>query len=113
MSATITYPPGRPSVELSSANVDLHIKQIAKGVNRALQGHINSTFYVTLTANAASTMVSDTRISPSTCASFQPQTAHAAADAGTLYAVCTDGSMTIHHANNTNTDRTFTVGIVG
>jgi hypothetical protein len=106
---------GRPGVQVAYPNAADHRRQIAQGVNRALRGHINCTGTLTLTANAASTTVEDSEISPQTCLSFMPQTAHAAAELGngTMYATCTNGSATITHANNAQTDRTFTMSMIG
>jgi hypothetical protein len=44
-----------------------------------------------------------------------PQTADAAAEiaGGAFYAVCTNGQMTISHANNAKSDRTFTMSMIG
>lgn len=110
---SLSLPAGRPAVQLSNPDAADHRRQIAQAVNRINQGHFNCTLFVTLVANAATTTVTDSRISAQTCASFQPQTAHAAAEVPTLYAVCGQGSMTINHSNNSQTDRNFTVGIIG
>lgn len=69
---------------------------------------------VTLTANAASTTITDARIRFDSFIGFQPTTANAAAElgAGTLYVDDSgrvNGSVTITHANNAQTDRTFKV----
>lgn len=104
---------GRPSIPLDVPDERLHRRAIAEGVNRVLKGHLNSTLLVTLDPNVATTDVIDARISIQTCASLMPQTAHAAAALATTYIVCTSGSLTIHHANNAQTDRTFTMSLVG
>jgi len=71
------------------------------------------TLFVTLEAHASSTTVTDARISPQTCASFMPQTASAAAEIPTMFVVCTNGSLTIHHTNSAVIDRTYTMGLIG
>jgi hypothetical protein len=42
-----------------------------------------------------------------------PQTEDAAAELPTLFAVCKTGQMVVHHTNNTQTDRTYTVSFLG
>lgn len=110
---TFTLPPGRPSVQENYSKEADHRRQIAQGVNRALQGHINSSIFVTLDPNVAQTVVVDSRISFQTAALLHPQTASAAAALPTTYTVCTNGSLTIHHANNAQTDRNYTLSITG
>lgn len=108
-------PPGRPSVQLDSPDETQHRQQMARAINRINSGHLNCTLYVTLEPGAAQTTVTDSRISQQTAFIFHPTTPDAAADAagGKLYAVCTNGSATIHHAVSAQTDRTFTLGMVG
>jgi DNA-binding beta-propeller fold protein YncE len=71
-----------------------------------------------LTANVASTVLSDVRISPQSVLAFHPRTANAAAELGngTLYvtdANMGNGTATITHANNAQVDRSFRVAIIG
>ena len=73
---------------------------------------------VTLTAGAASTTVTDIRVSPQSIIVWHPRTANAAAELanGTLYitdANMGDGTMTITHANNAQVDRTYRYGVLG
>lgn len=103
----------RPGVQPSYADQKLYARQIAAAVNNLNQGHLNCTIFVTLDPNEAATVVTDSRISPQTVASFQAQTASAAAELPTLYTVCTDGSLTINHTNSATTDRTYSMGILG
>lgn len=112
---TTSYPAGRPGVQISFPNVTENLRQVAQGVNRLMQGHGNWTAFVTLAPNAGSTVVTDTRISGATFAGVMPQTPHAAAEiaAGTMSFVCGDGTLTITHANNAETDRTFTMCMIG
>lgn len=81
----------------------------------ARHGKFDCTKEVTLTANAASTTVSDYRFSPQSFVWGMPTTANASAEigAGTMYFAPTDGSCVITHANNAQADRTFTVVILG
>lgn len=112
---TVAQPVGRPGVQLSNGDETDHRRQLAQAVNRINQGHLNCTLFVTLDPGVTETPVVDSRISPQTSFIFHPTTANAAADvaSGQLYAVCTNGSAVIHHANNADTDRTFTIGMLG
>ena len=90
-----------------------------EGLNRIRRGRIECVTEVTLTANASSTVLYDRRLSPQTFLGFDPRTANAAAElaAGTMYVTdanrTTKGQVTITHANNAQTDRTFFVSILG
>ena len=110
---TVTLPVGRPGVQLDMPNEAQHRRQIAAAVNRIMQGHINSTLFVTLTPSSTQTVVTDSRVSPQTCVTLHPQTAHAAAALATTFVVCGNGILTINHASSAQTDRTFTLGMVG
>lgn len=63
---------------------------------------------VTLTANATSTVVSNTAIIASSVITMSPVTPDAGNDGATTSWVAGIGSFTITHANNPRTDRTFT-----
>ncbi len=81
-------------------------------------GRTNNVLDVTLTASAASTTVTDARIGVNTVLLFMPTTANASAEigAGTIYVGQSgrvNGSVAITHANNSQTDRTFKVVLVG
>jgi hypothetical protein len=94
-------------------------REVAVAVNQALNGKINSVKTVTLTANVASTTVNDPRIGSNTAIILFPQTANAAAELGngTLYIApgnyTLKASFVITHANNAQTDRTYSVAILG
>lgn len=85
-------------------------------INQLILGNLNNTSTVTLTENAASTTVTNSRIGANTHIEFMPTTANAAAEkaAGTMYvSERTKGEFTITHANNAQTDRTFSYMHVG
>jgi hypothetical protein len=94
-------------------------REVAVAVNQALAGKLNCIDTVTLTAGAASTTVSDPRIGSNTAIILFPQTANAAAEFGngTLYIApgnyTLKTSFVITHANNAQTDRTYSVAILG
>ena len=85
---------------------------------RLAQGKTQNVLEVTLTANAASTTITDLRISIQSCLVWDPRTANAAAElgAGTLYILDANrgkGTVTVTHANNAQSDRTFFLAIIG
>lgn len=91
---------------------------IVRAIFGIMQGRTNNVVEVTLTENAASTAVTDARIGVNTALIPVPVTANAAAEigAGTMYVSNTNrvnGSATITHANNSQTDRTFKFILVG
>lgn len=89
-------------------------KETRRTVNRVLQGKTNNFGTVTLTANATSTAISDPRIGINSVIHLQPTTANAAgALATTYFGSPGDGTVTITHANNAQTDKTFLYTVVG
>ena len=91
-------------------------REIALVVNSILDGKINATGSVTLTASAASTTVTEDRAGSDSVILFMPTTANAASEqaAGGMY-VSSRGkqTFTITHANNTQSDRTFEYVVIG
>lgn len=83
-------------------------------INKILSGKTNNFGTVTLTANAASTVLSDPRIGINSVIHLQPTTANAAgALATTYFGTPGDGVVTINHANNAQSDKTFAYTVVG
>jgi hypothetical protein len=73
---------------------------------------------LTLTASAATTAVTDIRVSPQSVIVWHPRTANAAAElaAGTMYitdANMGSGTFTVTHANNAQTDRHYRYACIG
>jgi hypothetical protein len=92
------------------------LRVFALAINELTQGRSNATGSVTLTANAASTAVSNDNFAAASTVYFTATTANAAAEvgAGTMYiSARAKGSFTITHANNAQTDRTYLYAIVG
>lgn len=86
--------------------------------NFAIDRSGDGSLTVTLTANAASTTVTDERLSYYSGFSFDPMTANAATEKanGTIYVTQANrltGSCVITHANNAQTDRTFRMMVFG
>ncbi len=93
-----------------------HCEQLAEKINALLIGKTNNVLTVTLTANVATTTVTDARLGVNSALNFMPTTANAAAEIGngTLYVgTRSNGSCVITHANNAQTDRTYKVTVSG
>jgi hypothetical protein len=89
-------------------------REIAERVNRLLQGKLNAVTTLTLTANAASTTLTDKRIGGATWIGLMPLTANAAAALATTWVSArANGSATITHANNAQVDKTYDVLLIG
>ncbi len=112
---TQTYFPARPKPQEDMPDERQHRRQLAQQLTTAIQGRLDCTFSLTLTANAASTTIIDSRISLSTAVLAMPTTANAAAEIGngTMYFTPTAGQCVVTHANNAQADRTFTIAILG
>lgn len=83
-------------------------------LNNAMRGKMNVVEEVTLTANAASTVVTDALVNSESLIVLMPTTANAAAALATTYiATVGDGTFTITHANNAQADKTFRYGVLG
>jgi hypothetical protein len=85
-------------------------------VNNIMRGKINATLDVTLTPSAATTTVSDARIGGGCGIYLMPLSANAAAEigAGTIWwGAPGNQTVTLNHASNAQTDRTFRLLIIG
>lgn len=91
-------------------------REVSLVVNGIMNGKINATGEVTLTASSATTAVTEVRAGADSVILFTPTTANAAAEqgAGGMY-VSSFGkqTFTITHANNAQTDRTFRYAVIG
>lgn len=102
------------TVTLSPSETDP--RKIAAAVRQLAEGRSNATGEVTLTASAASTAVTAVTCAAGSTPLLTPMTAHASAEvgAGTIYvSAVANGSFTITHANNAQTDRTFRWVVLG
>lgn len=95
-----------------------HLRRLGEIINSLLRGGLNNSGTVTLTANAASTTLTDARIAYNSAIVLVPTTANASAEigAGTSYISETgrlNGSAVITHANNAQTDRIYRYLIQG
>lgn len=91
-------------------------RDVERVVSNLLRGKLNATLDVTLTPSASSTVIIDERFSEQCAVEFDPLTANAASEkaAGTLWVSArTAGQITVSHANNAQTDRSFRLIIIG
>ncbi len=114
--ASIAYNrvPGYPPVAPWLPDEKQHRRDIARTLNNVLQGKQNVTLAVTLTANAASTTITDARIGVSTTVFLMPLTANAAAELGSVwFDTQLTGSIVAHHTNSANTDMSYRLLLIG
>lgn len=105
---------GFPGVKPDDEDERRHRRELALVVNNLLSGKMNIVNSFTITANAATTTLSDKRIGPSSIVLIMPTTANAAAAlASTYFTGFTKAACTVNHANNAQTDRTFTYAVIG
>ena len=101
-------------VPLLKKPIDAWLRLCAGAVNNMLQGHLNNTLLnQSLAVSASSTTITDPRISLNTVVVAMPLTADATGALATMAFACTNGAMTITHANNTQADRTFNFAFLG
>lgn len=95
-------------VALRGTSADQQLQRHAESINGLIAGRQDVTGTVTLTANAATTVVSDNQFESEMVPVFVPTTANAAAGLTGMYVSArSSGSFTLTHANNAQTDRTF------
>lgn len=91
-------------------------REVATIVNNILDGKINSTGTVTLTASATTTVVTEDRAGATSVILFMPTTANAAAEqaaGGMFVSSRSKQTFTITHANNSQADRVFDYIVIG
>lgn len=82
--------------------------------NLLMKGATNAAGTVTLTANTTTTTVSDRRAHSNSQIKLTPTTANAAAATANVYqSAAAAGTITLTHANNAQTDRTFSYTLAG
>lgn len=102
------------NVPLSMPDQAQHLRLISNVVNNTMDGKINATGSVTLTASATSTTLTDARIGANSIILFMPTTANGNTAKANLYVSArADGSATLNHASSTNTDQTFGYVVLG
>lgn len=112
----IHLPPPRPFASFS--DVSIYMRRVLEALNALRSGKTENVGEITLTANAASTTITDIRISPQSVIAWHPRTANAASEiaAGTMFitdANMSNGSAIVTHANNAQADRSFRYAVIG
>ncbi len=94
---------------------DQHNRIIVAAIRRILLGKQNNVLDVTLDANQTSTSVTDARIGVHSVAICVPTTANASGIAVPYrdFSSPVNGSMSLIHANDADTDKTFKVILIG
>ena len=95
-----------PITGVTERDRDIAIRQL-------IEGRGNYVGTVTLTPSATTTTIAKSTINENAGYWLEPKTANAAAARSTTYGVITKGLLTLTHANNAQTDRTFYYAIVG
>ena len=104
------------NVPISIPDSALHLRVVSQALNNTIDGKLNSTGNITLTASATTTQVTDLRAGTDSVILYVPTTANASAEigAGSIFiSARADSSFTITHANNSQNDRTFIYAIIG
>lgn len=106
---------GVASVPRDGVNDREHRRQLADGVNRALQGKLGCLIDITLTANATSTTINDFRLSAQSVILLMPTSANAATAyvAGIWVSDQGNGTAKLNHASSAATDQSFRSAILG
>lgn len=110
--------PVRPFNHLPPPSSNARERRVLEAVHGLHRGKIECVVEVTLTAGAATTTITDHRISMQTALLLDPLTASAAAElgAGTVYCLAANrskGKAILTHANSAVADRTFRVCLLG
>lgn len=110
--------PIRPFLHFPPPPANSELRRQYEVLQQIRNGKLEIVGEVTLTVSAASTTVTDIRVSPQTVIVWHPRTANAAAELanGTMYvtdANMANGSFTITHANNLQADRTYRYACLG
>ena len=107
-----------PGVVTTFPSTTQALRRLWDALFRARQGKLDCIAELTLTAGAASTTLTDIRLSNQSVVTLDPKTANAAAElaAGTLYCLTANrvsGAWVFTHANNAQVDREYQVSIIG
>tara|TARA_R100001086_G_scaffold123233_1_gene63474 strand:+ start:319 stop:648 length:330 start_codon:yes stop_codon:yes gene_type:complete len=103
-----------PTVPLSIPDTSQHLRLVSTSLNNTIDGKLNSTGTITLTASATSSTLTDARISGNSVILFMPTTANGRTALNTLHVSArASGSATLTHASSGNTDQTLSYCIIG
>lgn len=109
---TVNYPP------TAGVNVVDWLRKLSTSVVSVIRGKLDNTGTFTLTANSATTTITETdgRIGEDTVIAWSPVTANASAAIANIYLSSRDvenKTFTLTHTNNSQTDRTFSYTLTG
>ena len=93
-----------------------YLRRVTEVANGARDGKLNCVGDITLTPDSATTTLTDPLIGPYSSIAFMPTTANAGTaygDGNFYVSALAKGSATITHANNSNSDKTFTYIVIG
>lgn len=104
-----------PGVRAALTDLNLWARDVTEWSRRVMNGKLNNTALWTMDANQAATTFTDERLGVETQVVFEPVTANAAAIARPyiLETGRVNGSVSVVHANDANTDKTFRVSFHG
>jgi hypothetical protein len=108
----------RPFLHLPPPAANPELRRLYEVLQQMRRGKLEMVGEFTLTANVASSVLTDSRISKQSVIVWHPRTANAAAEmaAGTMYITDANmgtGTATVAHANNAQTDRQFRYAVIG
>jgi hypothetical protein len=98
------------------APLETNQRRINTAINKIIEGRTDNYGSVTLTASTAQTVItpSGAQISENSAVFLTPRTANAAAAISTTYvSAVANGTFTLSHASNAQTDRTFDYAWIG
>ena len=102
------------NVPLSMPDTAQHIRLISSVINNTVDGKLNATGDVTLTASSTSTTLTDARIGANSIILFMPTTANGNSAKANLYVSARgDGTATLTHSSDSATDQTFGYIVIG
>lgn len=103
-----------PAVPLTMPNQSQHLRLVSTSLNNTINGKLNSTGTITLTASATSTTLTDERIGGDSVILFMPTTVNGkTAFANLFVSARSNGTATLTHASSSNTDQTFGYVVIG
>jgi|TARA_R100001463_G_scaffold7535_6_gene24026 hypothetical protein len=103
-----------PQVPLSIPDTGQHLRLVSTSLNNTINGKLNSTGTIILTASATSTTLTDARIGGNSVILFMPTTTNGRTALNTLHVSArSNGSATLTHASSGNTDQNLSYCVIG
>ena len=103
-----------PVVPLSMPDNSVHLRLVSSSLNNTIDGKLNSTGTISLSASATTTTLTDARIGGNSVILFSPTTANGkTAFANLFVSAKVSGSATLTHASSSNTDQNFDYVVIG